>query len=91
MIEIKALVADDDPQLQDIMVRRLQKAGLNPDRANDGQMALDLIEKNNYDLIVTDIYMPGVTGLALLRRAAIGPSSGSRASASPMACEITSL
>jgi hypothetical protein len=29
MIEIKALVADDDPQLQDIMVRRLQKAGLN--------------------------------------------------------------
>jgi DNA-binding response OmpR family regulator len=69
MIEIKALVADDDPQLQDIMVRRLQKAGLNPDRANDGQMALDLIEKNNYDLIVTDIYMPGVTGLALLRRA----------------------
>jgi DNA-binding response OmpR family regulator len=69
MIEIKALVADDDPQLQDIMVRRLQKAGLNPDRANDGQMALDLIEHNNYDLIVTDIYMPGVTGLALLRRA----------------------
>jgi CheY-like chemotaxis protein len=69
MIEIKALVADDDAQLQDIMVRRLQKAGLNPDRANDGQMALGLIEKNNYDLIVTDIYMPGATGLALLRRA----------------------
>jgi DNA-binding response OmpR family regulator len=69
MIEIKALVADDDPQLQDIMVRRLQKAGLNPDRANDGQMALELIERNNYDLIVTDIYMPGVTGLALLRKA----------------------
>jgi DNA-binding response OmpR family regulator len=68
MIEIKALVADDDAQLQDIMVRRLQKAGLDPDRANDGQMALDLIEKNNYDLIVTDIYMPGVTGLELLRR-----------------------
>ncbi len=69
MIEIKALVADDDAQLQDIMVRRLQKAGLNPDRANDGRMALELIEKTNYDLIVTDIYMPGATGLALLRRA----------------------
>lgn len=69
MIEIKALVADDEPQLQEIMVRRLQKAGLDPDRADDGQMALDLIEENNYDLIVTDIYMPGATGLALLRRA----------------------
>ncbi len=69
MIEIKALVADDNPQMQDIMVRRLQKAGLDPDRANDGQMALELIEHNDYDLIVTDIYMPGATGLALLRRA----------------------
>lgn len=69
MIEIKALVADDDPQMQDIMVRRLQKAGLDPDRANDGRMALELIEQNDYDLIATDIYMPGATGLALLRRA----------------------
>jgi len=68
MIEIKALVADDDPQLQDIMVRRLQKAGLNPDRANDGHQALMLIENTNYDLVVTDIYMPGATGLELLRR-----------------------
>ncbi len=69
MIEIKALVADDDPQLLDIMARRLQKAGLDPDRASDGHQALELIEKTNYDLVVTDIYMPGATGLELLRRA----------------------
>jgi len=69
MNELKVLVADDDPALLDLMLRRLARQGLRPDSANDGRKALELIAASAYDLIVTDIYMPGVTGLELLRQA----------------------
>jgi DNA-binding response OmpR family regulator len=69
MPEIKVLVADDEKELLDLMVRRLVRLGFEPDIAGDGRAALALIERTEYDLIVTDIYMPGVTGLRLLRQA----------------------
>ena len=69
MNELKVLVADDDPALLDLMLRRLARQGLRPDSAKDGRKALELIASSAYDLIVTDIYMPGVTGLELLRQA----------------------
>ncbi len=63
------LVADDEPAMMQMMVRRLVRMGYEPDQAEDGRAALEYIEKKQYDLIVTDIYMPGVTGLELLRQA----------------------
>ena len=63
------LVADDEPAMMKLMVRRLERQGFKPDQAEDGRAALEHIEKTKYDLIVTDIYMPGVTGLELLRQA----------------------
>jgi DNA-binding response OmpR family regulator len=67
--DMRVLVADDDEILRDLMVRRLMRMGVKPDTAEDGRSALVMIERNEYDLIVTDIYMPGTTGLALLERA----------------------
>jgi DNA-binding response OmpR family regulator len=69
MPDLRVLVADDDPQLLELMERRLKKLGLEPDRAMDGRAAKVLLENNKYDLIVTDIYMPHGTGLELLRLA----------------------
>jgi DNA-binding response OmpR family regulator len=69
MPDFRVLVADDDPQLLELMERRLKKLGLEPDRAIDGRAAKVLLENNKYDLIVTDIYMPHGTGLELLRLA----------------------
>jgi DNA-binding response OmpR family regulator len=63
---LRVLVADDDTSLLDLMTRRLSKMGITPDRASDGAIAQELIEKNDYDVIITDIYMPEVTGLELL-------------------------
>ena len=63
------LAVDDDPSLLKLMVRRLDKLGLQIEQASDGRSALELIESNTYDLVVTDIYMPGVTGLELLKQA----------------------
>ena len=67
--EYKILVADDDLTMLDLMIRRFDKMGYEVDRAEDGRVAQKLIKRNDYDLIVTDIYMPHGTGLALLRKA----------------------
>ncbi len=63
------LAVDDDSALLKMMVRRLDKLGLQIEQASDGRSALELIETKTYDLVVTDIYMPGVTGLELLKQA----------------------
>jgi DNA-binding response OmpR family regulator len=63
------LVADDDPDMLQLMVRRLLKQGFDIDQASEGRTALQKLETGAYDLVVTDIYMPGVTGLELLRQA----------------------
>lgn len=63
----KVLIAEDDPVILSLMVRRLSRKGYDIDQAEEGRSALIMVEKTTYDLIVTDIYMPGVTGLELLR------------------------
>ena len=64
------LVADDDEMLLQLMSRRLGRmGGLRIEKAENGRQALDRIANTRYDLIVTDIYMPGVTGLELLKQA----------------------
>ena len=65
----RVLVADDDEGLLALMVRRLIRMGLSPDAATDGQQASALMAANAYDLVVTDINMPGKSGLELLQEA----------------------
>jgi CheY-like chemotaxis protein len=64
----RVLVCDDDPALLDLMARRLERLGLITDRASGGAEATTRLSQNAYDLLVTDIYMPEVTGLDLLRQ-----------------------
>ena len=68
MATLKALVCDDEAPLRDLMARRLEKLGLEVERAEDGKDAIAHLDRNRYDLLVTDIYMPDVTGLELLQR-----------------------
>jgi DNA-binding NtrC family response regulator len=65
----RVLIADDDPALLGLMVRRLVRMGMPPDAAGDGVQAAALIQANSYDLIISDINMPGKTGLELLQEA----------------------
>lgn len=69
MAELRVLVADDDANMLDLMTRRLNRMGLQVDRAEDGRTALEMIRRAAYDLILTDIYMPGATGLDVIRLA----------------------
>ena len=69
MAELRVLVADDDANMLDLMSRRLGRMGLQVDRAEDGRTALEMLKRASYDLILTDIYMPGATGLDIIRLA----------------------
>ena len=63
------LVVDDDPDYLDVMARLLQQEGHGVLRAPDGMAALELLEQEDVDAVVTDLQMPGADGIAVLRAA----------------------
>jgi CheY-like chemotaxis protein len=64
------LVAEDNPAVRDFIVRALGGAGHDIVTVADGQQALDRLSKESFDVLVTDIVMPNVDGIALALKAA---------------------
>jgi two-component system response regulator MprA len=62
------LVADDDPPLRRMLSRVLGAEGFEVSVAADGGAALTAVERHAPDVIVLDVAMPGVDGLAVCRR-----------------------
>lgn len=69
------LVVDDDPHIRDLLVFALGKAGMTSDQAGDGEEAFARIQERSPDLVVLDINMPRLDGLALCRRLRSGDSA----------------
>jgi CheY-like chemotaxis protein len=65
-MEFKVLVAEDEADMLWLISRRVENLGHKVQRANDGNEALRFILRQEFDLVVTDINMPGATGLDLL-------------------------
>ncbi len=63
----RVLVVDDEAALLRIYKRALVVAGYAVDMASNGAQAIDLVKLSEYDTIVSDISMPGMDGLELLR------------------------
>lgn len=63
------LVAEDDPDLLDLIARAFEAFGAKVDRASDGTSALRLLGAFVPDLVISDVRMPGATGIDLLRAA----------------------
>jgi two-component system response regulator HydG len=61
------LVADDDPAVRQSLERTLAREGYTVVLAPDGQAALDRLRQGGVDLLLSDLRMPGLTGLELLR------------------------
>lgn len=64
----KVLVVDDEELLVDGYARLLGRAGFQVNKAYDGQTALDRIEVDPPDVVISDIAMPGVDGLRFLKK-----------------------
>ena len=63
----KILVAEDDAELQQLFCRVLTRSGFTAIGVPDGAAALEALEKEYIDLIVSDIMMPRMDGYALVR------------------------
>ncbi|MCF6180488.1 response regulator [Lutibacter sp.] len=67
MNETKNIVlAEDNTTLSQLLKFRLQKEGYTAFIAQDGKQAIELIEKHNPNLILTDIMMPFISGLEVI-------------------------
>jgi DNA-binding response OmpR family regulator len=62
------LVADDDPDILELIAFRLERAGYDVVRATDGEQALQLATELHPDLAVLDVMMPKLTGYDVTRR-----------------------
>ena len=57
------LVVDDEVASRESLVDVLKEEGYDAVAAGDGQQALDLLDTTEFDLIITDLRMPGLDGL----------------------------
>jgi CheY-like chemotaxis protein len=62
------LVVEDNLTMRDLLVDTLDAIGYLPTGASDGSEALQKLKEGKFDLIITDIMMPGIDGIALLKR-----------------------
>ena len=61
------LIADDDPDIRELVGFRLERAGCNVMRAADGEEALRLAGEKTPDICVLDVMMPKLDGLGVTR------------------------
>ena len=71
-LSFRALVVDDEAIIRQLTMRALTSEGFTCDEASDGNEALELVNRAQYDVVVTDLRMPGrqaqVLALELLQR-----------------------
>jgi len=62
------LVVDDEPMVREVVCQYLENDGHDVTWADDGTVALELLERDVFDLVVLDVMLPGVDGLTILQR-----------------------
>jgi nitrogen regulation protein NR(I) len=65
----QVLIVDDEPNLRKILSHQLSRDGYDVLTAEDGEQGLALLREHHIDLVITDLKMPKVDGLTLLKRA----------------------
>lgn len=68
MSKTSVLLAEDDADLRDLYSFILNQAGFEVRQAENGQAALNELQRHRPDILITDVMMPGMTGLELIER-----------------------
>jgi two-component system response regulator AtoC len=69
-LRIVVLVVDDDSEMRRVLRRSLESEGHSVLEADNGKEALRLLEHERVDVVLSDVRMPGLDGMALLRQVA---------------------
>ena len=64
----RILIVDDDPDVHQLLIAALEAPDRQIESASDGLTGLRRIEAAPYDLVMTDVNMPGIDGMELLER-----------------------
>src|SRR5215467_1207366 len=64
----KILIVEDDDTLRNVMQLQLKKLGYEAAAASNAEQAIDVLQKLSQDLIITDLNLPGISGIELLKR-----------------------
>jgi two-component system sensor histidine kinase EvgS len=65
---LRIVIAEDNPTNRLLLRRQLDMLGYHVDEAEDGLQALNLIQRQDYDLLITDLNMPNMDGITLTQR-----------------------
>jgi putative two-component system response regulator len=65
-IDREILVVDDERAIRDVIAAFLRRIGFSVDTATDGQEALEKLRAKRYFLVISDVNMPGISGMDLL-------------------------
>src|SRR5690242_21493473 len=65
----QVLIVDDEPNLRKILAAQLSRDGYDVITAEDGEQGLSMLREHHIDLVVTDLKMPKIDGMTLLREA----------------------
>jgi DNA-binding NtrC family response regulator len=63
----RILLVDDDEDLRTMMCEGLQRRGLDVEMVDSAQACLERIDQVGFDIVVTDVEMPGMSGIELCR------------------------
>jgi len=64
---MKILICEDNPMAMKTLSVVLEREGFDADVADDGNVGIEMLEKNDYDLLVVDIHLPYRSGLELIK------------------------
>ena len=62
------LIVDDDPYLRETLENLLKALGISADSTSDGQKAIDILREKEYTMVLTDMKMPGISGIDLVKK-----------------------
>ncbi len=64
----RILIVEDDESLRKVMNVQLEREGYETTSASTAEEAISILEKNSQNLVITDLHLPGVSGIELLKK-----------------------
>src|SRR3989442_15896335 len=64
----RILVIDDQEPIRRVVRRALEQDGHEVFDASDGELGMEILESQSFDIVITDIFMPGQDGIVTLRQ-----------------------